>query len=221
MGIINTFSAVLAFHEITMLDLIRYMKPGIFIITNTEGQKFQIYNSRNMSNTLVEILNQVHRNEQGEMLDDIRNKKAKVITLHFTEGLGEAERKLTKQNSVNELLSYNMKFYKEPKKKYEVKYSVKQDVVSINGTSKYAFVVYLQNTRKDKFPVGIFDSKDEKDAFLANYYNNVEYISEIVYACNDLTKQHFEKMHKRMKYIPKKDYNKISYDQLRNTLNES
>lgn len=54
----------------------------------------------------------------------------------------------------------------------------------------YAFYVELYDKKRRRRVVGVFEKEDEAVAFLNRYYPYKEYISQVVYAENELTKKY-------------------------------
>jgi hypothetical protein len=210
-----------------MLDLVALSRPGILVLMKKDTKDlFLVFNSRNMCSTLIDVINKSKNNivTYGDIYKDISSNNVSIIVPCFTDHIIDTERMLLKERVVSELEGFNMKPYTGKKKAPAIKYKIKYEIESLdfdydneNGKLKYVFSVYLVSKRGSKILVGLFDYKKDMDLFLQSYYNT-EDIQNIVYACNHLTSKHFSGILKTYKYIPKKDYNRISNEYLKDSL---
>lgn len=146
-------------------------QPGVYIILNESKKMCQILGSRNMLESVSNLLKKSDSREYGEMFNDMDD--LDILVCEYTEDVRVMQSKW--------IIHYRNTGYSFYKESYLPEYKVKSNVTEVNGRMRY--LVYLENKNKDIIIVGKFNNIEEGEKWKNEMYPN-DIIKKVVYYKN-------------------------------------
>ena len=146
-----------------MNDLLELRRSGIYCLENEEMKHVQIFASRNILEHVSNLMKKIDTGEYGELKNDVNRINFKI--LEITDDVNSL--KVLLSGWINKYRNDNYKLYRDTNL---VCYKVKDDYAEIEG--KLYYIVYLENKRKDKMVVGVFNSRNECMSWKSLAYPN-------------------------------------------------
>lgn len=138
--------------KLDMNDLMTLRQSGVYCLVNEGLKCVQVFASRNMLDSLNNVMKKVDSNEYGNLRNELNN--IDILVLEVTDYY-----QFTKVLMSKWIDRYRNDGYKLYKESNLVSYRVMDSPGLIEDNMYY--LVYLENTRKDKLILGVFDNKDE------------------------------------------------------------